>query len=63
MTMIYEDIPLTGDYYDLLRYDPEDYVEDNSTEFLDWLNETLTSQLEEEGICLGWLKLVRDYAH
>jgi len=49
----YDDIPLTGDYYELCSYDPEDYVEDTSTEFLDWLNETLTLQLEEEGICLG----------
>ena len=49
----YNDVPLTGDYYNQCRYDPEDYVEDESTEFLDWLNETLISQLEEEGICLG----------
>ena len=49
----YDDIPSTGDYYELCSYDPEDYVEDTSTDFLDWLNETLTHQLEEEGICLG----------
>ena len=47
------DIPSTVAYYELYRYDPEDYREDASTEFLDWLNETLTTQLEEEGICLG----------
>ena len=54
MAMIYDDIPLTDNYYELCRYDPEDYTEDNSLEFLDWLNETLTTQLEEEGI-LPWI--------
>ena len=44
----FKDIPSSIDYSDLCRYDPQDYVEDTSTEFLDWMIESLTQQLEEE---------------
>ena len=48
MMMLPEDCPATDDYAGWYKYDVEDYTEDDTTEFLDYVIDVLTQQLEDE---------------